>query len=79
MAPTVETPTERVYCIKLRTRPETIRIPASVICEPTETNNRYRLKRDGQPVASFDADEVLGWWIEEQPASREWKAPRGLA
>ena len=78
MAPTVEK-TERLYFIKLRSRPEPIRIRAAVICEPSETNKHYTLKREGQPVASFDADDVSGWWIEEDPPAREWKSPGSLA
>ena len=70
MAPTVEKE-ERLYFIKLRSRTEPIGIRASVICEPSEMSNRYTLKREGQPVASFCANDVSGWWIEEVPPARE--------
>ena len=78
MAPTVEK-ADRLYFIKLRSRPEPIMIRAAVICEPSETNKRYTLKREGQPVTSFDADDVSGWWIEEEPPKQQWTTPGALA
>ena len=78
MAPTVER-VERFYCFSIRSPPDTIRIEAEILCEPSATNEKYKLKRKGEVVASFDADEVRGWWIEDKPASSKLQPTGSLA
>lgn len=59
MSPTVEK-TERIYWISLRSKTSPIRVRADVICEPSNTEDSYRLKRDGHVVATFKAEDVTG-------------------
>ena len=77
MAPTVER-VERIYCLSIRSRPDIIRIQAEILCEPSATNKKYKLKREGEVVASFDAEEVKGWWIEDKPAPSKFQPPGSL-
>ena len=78
MSPTVEK-TERIYWISLRSKTSAIRVRADVICEPSDNQDSYRLKRKGHVVATFKAEDVTGWWLEDEPERGEWKKPESLA
>ena len=67
MSPTVEQPRERWYHLKLKDG-EIVIVRAERICKPDETDQTYRLKREGQLVGEFQADEVAAWWVAEEPA-----------
>ena len=64
MSPTVEEKPERIYCIRLKSADAEIRVSAGTICKPSEGDNTYRLKREGNVVGEFEADEVIGWWVD---------------
>ena len=78
MSPTVEK-TERIYWISLRSKTSPIHVRADVICEPSSTEESYRLKREGQVVATFKAEDVTGWWLEDKDVRGEWSEPGSIA
>ena len=66
MSPTTESPPKRVYCLKMRTGGDTVRVHAEILCTPSEqTDWTYRLKSGGQIIGEFPNKEVIAWWIEE--------------
>ena len=71
MSPTVEQPEIRIYCLQLKDG-SVVRVRASTICRPTEEDQTYSLKREGQVVGEFAADTVSGWWMAEEVTASQF-------
>lgn len=53
---------------------------ADILCEPSEENqHRYRLKREGEVVASYNEKEVVDWRVEEVPPDDKWLSTPSIA
>lgn len=67
MAPTIEVPAIRIYHVRLDGG-ESVAFPADTVCEPGKGRTHFVFKRNGNVVAKFRDNAVLGWYITEAPA-----------